>query len=427
MAGAFTLTSLLCMISLFKNHDYQKKSTFVFNLFYPFITFALLVLSISKIDFIITIFVAVSLSLNAIRFIVEHEKNIIYKVLYSFLIPVIFYFIKDNKAIHIYYYGALAILELNAFIQTFVCKRRAISSLIGPILTLLPFIIYDISITEELPKIKNVGYIVLVFAFFFHLKSYLRKRKRKTLSHSQKKTVAKKTTSNRSKDLSAGGAITPFIIGEILSIALFACIFAKILPYTYNNHLSLVIITFIVTSILGIVCLCRNADDMSRPFALLNGFYPLITLSMLILPKLNISITNTIFMSFSFIILSSLFALYDSYMEIGYKLFFLFHFLLTFFIPFAYKLIQQHGNSMVLRVFYFIAVAIVELFCIFNIFCQKDYDFDNTSGMLFSFGGMFVLLIAFIMFALSGFYIFLGVVGIIAGLGLGIAGICTYD
>lgn len=444
-SAAFVFTSIFAIINGFKNEYDDCIPLFVASIIYQLMSFSLLILGILKIGLYPQIVVGTIFSLTSIPFAFELGSlsssletkcvacrilTVVSRLIYTAFVLLIFYLIKELNLGNIYYlclYGMLVIVELSKLIRQIILRKnllikRVIFSFLASIFVILPFMIYAFSVSQNNPSLINVGYFALALGLLSYILSFIGKKRRSTYRSS---------SSSSKKSISLDGSfsiVLPFIIGEVLAVIIFAILFSKLLPYNHDDHLVMTTITFVVTSILCGVGLKRNFDDFEKPYLMLNSFYPLFMLTMLLNPILRLDVVTTVFMSFSYIILASLFVFEYYYLENGHRLFFLLQIIFTLLIAIGDLIIKaDSGDNTVLRVFYYIATAISELYLILTIFWQKEEDFDNLLSLFLGFGGIAVFLFSFVSFVFGGFYIFLGLLGIIVGISLCIASICKYD
>ncbi len=429
-AATFVLTTIFSQIGIFLNHDYQTKPLFILNLLYPLLSFIILACPFVMNDdylfsnlFISSILVSSSVGLalviNSVMFVFEiwqkkYCKSILGSLLVRFIyilliIPLFNLLVQNNPDISAFIILAgVGALEINYLIRLCVKKDDATfkMNLLGSIASAL-----TLTALSLLFMIPILSIILGIISIVLHVGSYI-----------------EDFADSIMDKLNGLGAFIPFAILEAIAILIIVLMITKVIPYEYSSHLSMTILTFIVTSIICIVGLKRNSGDFTIFTLIFNSLLPMLTLTMLLNPLIgNINTANTVYMAFAFIALSSLTVFETRYLENAYKLFIILTLVFIYLIPIGYLVIRINGGIALAKIFYFIFNTVNVLFLILSIVWQNEESFENVPALLFGFGGMFVLMLSIVSFVFGGFNIFLGIVEIFAGFGLCIASITKYD
>ena len=195
------------------------------------------------------------------------------------------------------------------------------------------------------------------------------------------------------------------VFTSLISICLMVLAFLGVIPlFRYSQpYLVIIAITTIVVSIMSIVGAFKNTDDLTGFQILLNALQPLMPMFFMFCGNIfKINILMLILCCIGFILTSAIF-LYDAYEcdEPGYYTCIILNNLTNILMVIIHSVMKGLCDAKAMYVFFYILMIAMELYLIFLIFHNCEYEFDALSPIIVYYIGAIIMIFAFLCFALA--------------------------
>lgn len=195
------------------------------------------------------------------------------------------------------------------------------------------------------------------------------------------------------------------VFTSLISICLMVLAFLGVIPlFRYSQpYLVIIAITTIVVSIMSIVGAFKNTDDLTGFQVLLNALQPLMPMFFMFCGNIfKINILMLILCCIGFILTSAIF-LYDAYEcdEPGYYTCIILNNLTNILMVIIHSVMKGLCDAKAMYVFFYILMIAMELYLIFLIFHNCEYEFDALSPIIVYYIGAIIMIFAFLCFALA--------------------------
>lgn len=195
------------------------------------------------------------------------------------------------------------------------------------------------------------------------------------------------------------------VFTSLISICLMVLAFLGVIPlFRYSQpYLVIIAITTIVVSIMSIVGAFKNTDDLTGFQILLNTLQPLMPMFFMFCGNIfKINILMLILCCIGFILTSAIF-LYDAYEcdEPGYYTCIILNNLTNILMVIIHSVMKGLCDAKAMYVFFYILMIAMELYLIFLIFHNCEYEFDALSPIIVYYIGAIIMIFAFLCFALA--------------------------
>lgn len=216
------------------------------------------------------------------------------------------------------------------------------------------------------------------------------------------------------------------IFGSLLSIVLVILAFLNIYTFTTYSKAYLVImtITVVVVSTFSIIGAFRNnSKETSHGFQFfINLIFPLLPFIMLFLNGFfKINIFMELFIATGLIVTSVCLIFTSSNREPAYYCYIIMHLAILLIALIAHLIMRNVCNNKVMYVFFYIILALMEVYLLFLLINQNDLGFATAKPTIIYFIGACVMILAFLFFGLAAItkaYLWGAIPGVIIALGL---------